>query len=206
MNFSYIQIIDTTTQILIATGLSTCFSPWTGTVGLANSDISLERVSLLFSWYSFLTVSTCYSYPISTRSCFQLTCRPAPSPKPDFGLCVTAPRTRHSQDKIHNNGRKQGNRQHRRTQSIIEPTLSPHPNALRPPMEGEEGIQHRGHGNQSEQPGADLSDLVAEIEKADSETAEDDGEVEPGEEGALIGEEDFWLDTDGQGDALACEF
>jgi hypothetical protein len=46
-------------------------------------------------------------------------------------------------------------------------------------------------------------DLVAEVEEADGETAEDDGEVKPWEKGTLVGEEDFGLDTGGKGDALA---
>ncbi len=60
-------------------------------------------------------------------------------------------------------------------------------------MECDEGINHGGHGDQGEQAGRNAADGVAEVEQADSETAEDDGEVEIGEEGALIGEENFGL-------------
>lgn len=70
-------------------------------------------------------------------------------------------------------------------------------------MEGNQRIRHGGHGNEGEQAGGDLADLVAEVEQADGETAEDDGEVEPAEEGALVGEEDFGLDARGERDALA---
>lgn len=71
-------------------------------------------------------------------------------------------------------------------------------------MEGNEGVGHGGHGDEGEEPSGDLTDLVAEVEEADGEAAEDDGEVEPGEEGALVGEEDFGLDARGERDALAC--
>ena len=71
-------------------------------------------------------------------------------------------------------------------------------------MEREQRVQHRGHGHQRKEAGGDTADGVAEVEQADGEAAEDDGEVEPGEEGALVGEEDFGLDARGEGDAFAC--
>ena len=70
-------------------------------------------------------------------------------------------------------------------------------------MECDQRIRHGGHCYQREQPGADLANLVAEVEQSDGEPAEDDGEVEPGEKGALVGEEDLGLDAGGEGDALA---
>lgn len=70
-------------------------------------------------------------------------------------------------------------------------------------MEGDERIQHGGEGNEGEQAGADLPDFVAEVQEANGEAAEDDGEVEPGEEGSFVGEEDFRLDSRGEGNALA---
>jgi len=119
----------------------------------------------------------------------------------------------HPQHKVHNNHRRQRNREHRRSEPIIESspasrtlpdtntTLIPYPVCA--PVEHTQGIDHRSHGNECEEPCGDLADLVAEVEEADGETAEDDGEVEPGEEGSLVGEEDFGLDADGEGDAFA---
>lgn len=46
-------------------------------------------------------------------------------------------------------------------------------------MERKECINHSHHGDRSEAARADAPDLVAEVEKADCEAAEDDGEVEP---------------------------
>jgi hypothetical protein len=46
-------------------------------------------------------------------------------------------------------------------------------------VECEERVNHGHHGDEGEESGADLSDLVAEVEEADCETAEDDGEVQP---------------------------
>ena len=71
-------------------------------------------------------------------------------------------------------------------------------------MEGAQSIDHGEESNDGEYCRRDASDTVTEIEKADSEAAEDDGEVEPGEKSALIGEEDFGLHSGGEGDALAC--
>ena len=70
-------------------------------------------------------------------------------------------------------------------------------------MESDKCIEHRSHGDEGEQPRAYPADAVAKIEKANSQTAQDDGEVEPGEEGALVGEEDLGLDPRRKGDALA---
>ena len=70
-------------------------------------------------------------------------------------------------------------------------------------MESDERVDHCGQRYEREQAGADLADAVAEVEQADGQAAEDDGEVEPGEEGALVGEEDFGLDAGGEGDAFA---
>ena len=70
-------------------------------------------------------------------------------------------------------------------------------------MEGHEGVEHGGEGDEGEEAGGDLADAVAEVEEADGQAAQDDGEVEPGEEGAFVGEEDFGLDAGGEGDAFA---
>ncbi len=71
-------------------------------------------------------------------------------------------------------------------------------------MERHERIDHAAHGDNGEEPRADAGrGVVAKVEQADGQAAEDDGEVEPGEEGAFVGEEDFGLDARGERDALA---
>ncbi len=71
-------------------------------------------------------------------------------------------------------------------------------------MEGHKRIDHASHCHDCEKPGADAgSGIGAEVEQTDREATEDDGEVEPGEKGALIGEEDFGLDPGGEGNAFA---
>jgi len=118
----------------------------------------------------------------------------------------------HPQHKVHNNHRRQRNRKHRRPKSIIKSspasgtlsntntTLIPYPVCA--PMEYTQGVDHRGHGDECKEACGDLADLVAKVQETDGETAEDDGKVEPGEEGSLVGEEDFGLDADGEGDAF----
>lgn len=44
---------------------------------------------------------------------------------------------------------------------------------------------------------------MAEIEQRGGDGAEDDGEFEPGEEGAFSGEVDFWFDADGDVDSYS---
>lgn len=71
-------------------------------------------------------------------------------------------------------------------------------------MEGHQRVDHGPHGDEGEEGGGDAADAVAEVEQPDGQAAQDDGEVEPGEEGALVGEEDLGLDPGGEGDAFAC--
>ena len=70
-------------------------------------------------------------------------------------------------------------------------------------MKRDEGVDHGTHGNEGKEAGGDAADSIAKVEKADGEASEDNGEVEPGEKGALVGEEDFGLHAGGEGDALS---
>ena len=70
-------------------------------------------------------------------------------------------------------------------------------------MKGDQSINHGGHGHRCEQACANPTDTVAEVEEANCETAEDDGEVEPGDESPLVGEEDFGFHTRREGDAFS---
>jgi hypothetical protein len=108
------------------------------------------------------------------------------------------------QHEVHDHGRKQGNREDRGAKAIVKAALATLPYALSAPVEGDEGVGHSGHGNEGEEAGGDLADLVAKVQQADGEAAQDDGEVQPREEGALVGEEDLGLDARGECDAFAC--
>jgi hypothetical protein len=70
-------------------------------------------------------------------------------------------------------------------------------------MERKQRVRHSHHSDDGEESGANLADLVAKVEEPDGQAAKDDGEVEPREEGALVGEENFGFDARGEGDALA---
>lgn len=110
-------------------------------------------------------------------------------------LIPTLPRD--PKHKIHNNSRKQRNRQHCRAQPIIKAALAPHSDRLSPPMKREQRVDHRRHGHDREASSRDAADAIAEVEEPDCQSAEYDGEVQPREEGALVREEDFRLDTRG---------
>lgn len=60
-------------------------------------------------------------------------------------------------------------------------------------MERDEGVQHRAHCHECEQAGRYAAHLIAKVEQAYGQAAEDYGKVEPGEERSLIGEEDLFL-------------
>jgi len=88
-------------------------------------------------------------------------------------------RIRNPQHEINHHRKQQNNRQHRRAKAIVEAGLAAEANALRAPVIGEEGVEHCGHSDDSEQEGADEGGAVAEVQHADGERAENDGEVEP---------------------------
>lgn len=64
-------------------------------------------------------------------------------------------------------------------------------------------IPHRQHANDGEDGGRDECGAVAKIQHADCEGAEDDGEVQPREEGALVGEEYLGFDARGERNAFS---
>lgn len=76
---------------------------------------------------------------------------------------VVARCTGNPQYKIDNDGSQQCNRQYRRSKPIVKSTLSPHPNALGPPVERDERIDHCSHCNEREETSRNLTDLVSEI-------------------------------------------
>jgi len=92
---------------------------------------------------------------------------------------VVTTSTRNSQNKVDNDGGKKSNRQYCRTESVVEAALSPHPDTLCSPVECEKGIDHGRHCDDGEESSGDLTDFVTKVEKTDSETSEDDSEVEP---------------------------
>ena len=46
-------------------------------------------------------------------------------------------------------------------------------------MERKQRVQHGSHSDEREQACTDLTDFIAEVEEANGETTQDDGEVEP---------------------------
>lgn len=72
-------------------------------------------------------------------------------------------------------------------------------------MKRHQRIDHRRHRHDREQARADSADAVAEVQQPDRQRPEDDGEVQPGEEGPFVGEEDFRLDAGGERDAFSWE-
>lgn len=83
------------------------------------------------------------------------------------------------QHEVDNNSGEQRQRKDSRTEPIIETTLAPHPYALRAPVEREKGVDHCHHSDSCEQASTDLADPVTEVEKANGQSAEDNGEVQP---------------------------
>lgn len=155
---------------------------------------------------SFLIVNI--SFPLSLPPSLP---PPFPMPHPSSSLLPLATRRRRrrrcrgdAQDKINNDGGQQGEGEDAGAVAIVEAALAALADALGAPVEGDEGVDHGAHGDGGEEGGRDAADGVAEVEQADRQAAQDDGEVEPRQEGALVGEEDLWLDPRRQGDAFSC--
>ena len=107
------------------------------------------------------------------------------------------------QDEVDHHGDQQQDGQRRGPEPVVEAGLATHPDRLRSPMIGPKCIYERGDRDAGEAEGGDLGGLVAKVEHADGEGADNDGEVQPREEGPLVGEVDFGLDAGGEGNALA---
>ncbi len=110
----------------------------------------------------------------------------------------------HTENEVHHNSSKQRDSQDGRPEPVVNPTLTSFPNALGPPMECDKGIYHGGHCDDCEEAGRDASDTVSEVEQSHCQSAEDDSEVEPGEEGSLVGEENLGLYAGRKRNAFAC--
>ena len=83
------------------------------------------------------------------------------------------------QYEVDNNSSKQSQCEDGRTEPIIEAALTPHPYALRAPVECEKSVDHSHHSNDGEETSADLANLIAEVKQTNGQATEDDGEVEP---------------------------
>lgn len=94
-------------------------------------------------------------------------------------LSTLAIRVNDPQNKVDHDCEQKHNGQHGRTEAVIETSLAPLPYALGTPMVGRQGVNHGEHGHAGEEEGRDEGGPVAEVEHANGQRAEDDGEVEP---------------------------
>lgn len=75
-------------------------------------------------------------------------------------------------------------------------------NRRRTPMISDEGISHRGHGNEGEQCGRILAYAVAKVKQTDSKATNDNSEVQPRQKGSLVSEEYLGLYSHREGNSL----
>lgn len=107
------------------------------------------------------------------------------------------------QHKVYHDCSQQQHGQRGWAKPIVKASLSPDPDRTRTPMIRSECIYERANGDAGETEGGDLGGTVSKVKHAHGEGANDDGEVEPGEECTLVCEVNLGLDTRGKGDALA---
>jgi hypothetical protein len=94
-------------------------------------------------------------------------------------LLLLLRRIRDPEHEVDNNRQEKDDREESRSKSIIEPGLAPQSNRFRTPMICEQCIHHRSHCDNCEEEGRDEGRPIAEVQHANCEGAEDDGEVEP---------------------------
>jgi hypothetical protein len=108
-----------------------------------------------------------------------------------------------TQSKIDQDSSQDKHTQHRGSKAIIIRTRQSLTNSIRSPVEGRQGIDHHHHGDECEHSGRDTTDPVSKVEEANGEGSEEDGKVEPREEGTFVGEEDLGLDSHGERNTFA---
>lgn len=107
------------------------------------------------------------------------------------------------QHKVDDHRGQQQHRQRRGPEPVVEARLAPDSDRSRTPVVRPQRVQERAHSNAREAEGGDLGGAVAKVEHAHGEGTDDNGEVQPGQEGTFVGEVDFGLDAGREGDALA---
>lgn len=81
------------------------------------------------------------------------------------------------------------------------PYRSPLANHPHSPEIKPQTVKQRRARQDGKRPGRSKRNGIAKIEEAGGDATKDDGELEPGEEGAFGGEVDFRLDADGDVDS-----
>lgn len=105
------------------------------------------------------------------------------------------------QPEIHRHGDQQPKAQHRRAEPIVVPRRPPLAHHLHPPQIEHQAVDERQARDDGEPPRRRERDcVVPEVHERGRDRAEDDGELQPGEEGALGREVDFGLDPHGHVD------
>jgi hypothetical protein len=82
-------------------------------------------------------------------------------------LCL-ATSTSNAENKVDNDRGQQSNSENSRTDTVIEAALATKADAASSPVEREEGVDHSRHSDECKEAGADLADLIAKVEQANS--------------------------------------
>lgn len=110
--------------------------------------------------------------------------------------------TTDSQHEVDNDSHQKENAQHGRSETVVVWTRASHSDGLGSPVVSDQSVQHGQHSNEGKQARADSADLVTEVQQTHTQGAQDHGEVQPRQEGSLVGEEHFGFHSGGQGDSL----
>ena len=109
----------------------------------------------------------------------------------------------HSENEVDHHGRQQRQGQNGRPKAIVNACLSSFSDALRPPMESDQGIDHGRHCNEGKQGSRNATDSVTKVQKSNRQSTQNNREIQPGEKGTLIREEDLGLYTGWESNSFA---
>jgi len=97
----------------------------------------------------------------------------------------------HAQHEIDNDGCEQEEAEYGRAEAVIVRAGATLADGRCSPVVGDECVRHGAHSDECEECGRIPTNAVAKVEETYSKAANNDGEIQPREEGALIGEKDF---------------
>lgn len=116
---------------------------------------------------------------------------------------VTCTLSSDSENKVDDNSSQQEETKHSGAESIIIGARASSSNSSSSPVVSDKGISHSSHGYQSEQTSRDSSDLITKVKQTNSQTTEDDSEIQPRKKSSFVGKENFGFDSGGQSNSLA---
>jgi hypothetical protein len=142
------------------------------------------------------TSSTSFTRAVGSRVRGAIECRKSPL-RLLLIVCVEDP-----YDEVDDDRNENGDSHNVWASPIIKPSLSFPPYRLGSPVVGVQGVRSNAHSDENETGRRIEGSSVAKVHQTNTQSTEDNGEVEPRKEGSFIGKEDLGLDPGGKSNTL----